>query len=155
MLFKILRLKRLCGIFFPPFEDVSSAEMGNRTIEKNVSSRHKASSWTRGVVERVDYSVYACFHLIYKHFFMLLNLCCFLTRPVKIIFHRTTEKLGLEENYGDCLVQSSCTREVSWTRLSKTVSSWVLNISKDGDATKISMSNAFQFMVIDSLSGHH
>lgn len=34
----------------PPIEDVSSTEMCKRTIEENVSFRHKASSCTRGLL---------------------------------------------------------------------------------------------------------
>lgn len=57
-----------------------------------------------------------------------------------------TEMLGLEEIYWDHLVWPKCTSRASWTRLPRTMSTWLLSISTDGDSTTCP-SYLFQFLI--------
>ena len=92
-------------------------------------------------------------HLLYNYFSWLQTDCkafcyctvCFSSEQPK----RISSVLGTIEFFehkvssGGWLVQSPCTRMVSQSRLSRTVSSWVLNVSSDGDS-RASLGNLCQ-----------
>ena len=60
--------------------------------------------------------------------------------------HRITECQGLEGTSVDQLVQPSCQSRVTYSRLHRTVSRLVLNISREGESTT-SLGNLFQFSI--------